>query len=251
MLSVTCKNVQVAGKRSSKTSQTGSIIPPENATDAELEACFSLIERTSGADYAASATGWKPAAKRAEMREPDMRFLLVRKQEPDQGTNSSQESTARDAEKTTKGTETTTRPTKPFLFKDTTILGFMSFMITVEEGQDVVYVYEIHLEEELRGLGLGKHLFNIVEHIGTTNGMEKTMLTVFRRNEQARAMYGKLGYDVDECSPRPRRLRGGVVKEADYIIMSKVLQPEIQPVDLQLQGGRRKKMKTLDGSAKP
>ncbi|KAF1345588.1 acyl-CoA N-acyltransferase, partial [Delphinella strobiligena] len=190
----------------------------------ELEACFNLIDRTSSADYAASAMGWRPAAKRAELREPDMRYLLVRRQEPDRAIDSSHGLTARDAEKTTGDTGTTAGPTNPFLAKDTTILGFMSFMITIEEGQDVVYVYEIHLEEELRGLGLGKHLFNIVENIGTTSGMEKTMLTVFRRNEQARAMYGKLGYDVDECSPRPRRLRGGVVKGVDYIIMSKALQ---------------------------
>ena len=101
--------------------------------------------------------------------------------------------------------------------------AFASFMLTYEDGEEVVYLYEIHLGEELRGSGLGRYLMDLVENVGRKAGMGKCMLTVFMSNEAARKFYERLGYDVDEFSPGPRRLRNGVVKEADYVILSKKL----------------------------
>lgn len=80
----------------------------------QLEACFALIEKTSGADYKASSTGWHPAKKKAEMRSSELRYILVRDPE-------------------------------------SSIRGFASLMPTWEEGEPVVYCYEIHLENELQG----------------------------------------------------------------------------------------------------
>ncbi|GAB7355790.1 hypothetical protein MBLNU459_g6470t1 [Dothideomycetes sp. NU459] len=108
------------------------------------------------------------------------------------------------------------------------VLGFMSFMLTREEGQEVVYIYEIHLREAIRRQGLAAHLFEIVERIGTRTGMHKAMLTVFRRNSLALGYYSRRRYGTDECSPRPKRLRGGVVKDVDYVIMSKRLNDEVK-----------------------
>ena len=96
-------------------------------------------------------------------------------------------------------------------------------MLTYEDGREVVYLYELHLGEKLRGDGLGTRLMQLVEGAGRNAGMEKAMLTVYKANEGARKFYGKLGYTVDEFSPEPKRLRSGVVKECDYEILSKVL----------------------------
>lgn len=81
----------------------------------EMQACFDMVEYTSGADYRASSWGWKPAAKIKEMRSPELRYVLVKESDGER------------------------------------LCGFTSLMPTFEEGEAVVYCYEIHLLEELRG----------------------------------------------------------------------------------------------------
>lgn len=104
------------------------------------------------------------------------------------------------------------------------IAGFLSFMVTYEDGMEVIYCYEIHLNPKAQGLGLGKMLMLTLEKIGERIGLEKAMLTVFKSNTRAMNLYQKsLGFVVDEFSPPPRRLRNGTVKEADYLILSKRL----------------------------
>ena len=121
------------------------------------------------------------------MRLPDLKYLLVR-QEP--------------------GAE---------------ILGFASFMVTYEDGREVVYLYEIHLREAIRGIGIGKHLIEAIQRVGEETRMEKMMLTIFEENLEARIFYERLDFSMDEFSPGPRKLRGGIVKEPDYAILSKAL----------------------------
>lgn len=232
-----------------------SIPPPKSAaltpaattiTDAELESCFDLITRTSASDYETSAQGWKPAAKRAEMQEQDMRYLLVRSQAPTPKEEASRFLNAgEDGWETEPANKEPPNNSASSLPKDDSILGFMSFMVTIEEGQDVIYVYEIHLEDMLRGCGLGRRLFAIAEHVGVATAMEKVMLTVFRRNQGARAMYKTLGYETDESSPRARRLRGGVVKQADYIILSKRLRGANNVIDEESKHRRENKRRKV------
>lgn len=79
----------------------------------DLKLCLSLIEETSKLHYEASSRGWKPRKKLSEMKEPEMRYIVV---------------------------------------KDATndIRGFTSLMPTYEEGEPVIYCYEIHLKPEMR-----------------------------------------------------------------------------------------------------
>ena len=77
-------------------------------------ACFHLIEETSRADYENSANRWHPDKKLKEMRSPELRYVLVR------------DSTG-------------------------AVRGFTSLMPTFEDGQPVVYCYEIHLKPDLQG----------------------------------------------------------------------------------------------------
>jgi ribosomal protein S18 acetylase RimI-like enzyme len=149
-----------------------------------LEACLTLIELTSAEDYRHSETKWSVAKKRKEMKLPDMKYIVL----------------------------TTTE-----------VVGFISFMITYEDGYEVAYIYEIHLQPKCQGKGMGKKLVEVVEVIGRKVGVTKAMLTVFTSNRRALDWYGHLGYREDEFSPGPRRLRNGTVKEATYKILSKPL----------------------------
>lgn len=83
----------------------------------DLEACFRLVEETSKADYESSSVGWKPAKKLTEMKSPELKYIMV---------------------------------------KDVagSVCGFTSLMPTYEEGEPVVYCYEIHLKPELQGYAI-------------------------------------------------------------------------------------------------
>ncbi|OCK96709.1 uncharacterized protein K441DRAFT_694765 [Cenococcum geophilum 1.58] len=170
-------------------------------SESDFNACFKLIEETSSQAYRDSRKGWRPKAKRKEMQDPDMRYLLVRKHLSPQPPVESDDG--------------------PYLAP-----GFLSFMITLDDDYEypVLYIYEIHLSSELRSCGLGAHLIQIAEYIGRGVGVTKTMLTVFTSNTAAERFYRRLEYSQDEISPEPRILRNGLVKPVDYMIMSKLLE---------------------------
>ena len=174
-------------EKSSSTSYQIVVESPETISSEDLDTCFDLIQMTSKTSYANSSLGWHPKAKRREMKLPDLKYLLVRQE---------------------LGSE---------------ILGFASFMLTYEDSREVVYLYDIHLREAVRGIGLGKHLITAIQQVGQETQMEKMMLTVFEANPEARTFYERLGFSVDDFSPGPRKLRGGIVKEPDYAILSKAL----------------------------
>jgi hypothetical protein len=49
----------------------------------------------------------------------------------------------------------------------------------------------------------------------------KVMLTCFLSNQRGLDFYRKLGFEVDEISPVPRKLRYGKIFTPDYVILSK------------------------------
>lgn len=158
----------------------------------ELDKCFALIEATSRKDYEPSSFGWHPRKKKEEMRQKEMKYLLVR------------------------------RYNKHGSMSEEPLEGFLSFMITHDSTPSVpvLYIYEIHLSQSARGKGLGKRLINIAEHVARKIGLDKVMLTCFLSNERALKFYRMQGYDIDSCSPQDRKTRNKILK-ADYTIMSK------------------------------
>lgn len=164
---------------------TLSLSRPGDLCDDDLDACFNLVDETSGADYRSSSFGWHVAVKKKEMRSPDLRYILVK-----------------DA--------------------DGAVQGFTSMMPTFENHEPVVYCYEIHLKPELQGTGLGTqlmgYLMEVAENIPT---VEKVMLTCFASNMSGLKFYEKLGFDKDDYSPRERKLRGGKTIVPDYVILSR------------------------------
>lgn len=190
------------------------LLSAEKIQSIDLETCMSLIEQTSGDDYRASSIGWHPKKKKEEMLDEDMLYLLVRQ-------NNTKSAPQSKVSANSYVDEFTAR-----LNGTGDIQGFISFMFTQDdppyEDRDVVYIYEIHLLERLRGRGLGSKLIAFVELAAKHHGISKTMLTVFTANKGARGLYEKLGYGKDECSPKDRIMRRKTIK-ADYVIMSKEL----------------------------
>jgi ribosomal protein S18 acetylase RimI-like enzyme len=180
---------------------TAATIP---ATD--LDACFKLIELTSSAAYKDSGMGWSASEKKKEMKLPDMKYMVLRRHATSD-IPSGYENYEGDNQSSDTGE----------------FAGFIEFMVTYEDGYEVLYCYEIHLMPEVQSLGLGEELMERFERIGRAIGLEKAMLTVFKSNSRALKFYMRVGYTEDESSPRPRKLRNGTVKEADYMIMSKNL----------------------------
>lgn len=172
--------------------------PASALTNTDFDECFNLISTTSRTDYIHSSWGWHPGRKKCEMKEDEMRYLLVRVSPSD--------------------------PTQDLEEKGEEVQGFLSFMLTYDStpSAPVLYIYEIHLSSPVRKLGLGSHLMSAAEDIAQRVGVEKVMLTCFLSNEHALRVYEKRGYKVDACSPEDRTVRRRIVK-ADYVILSKSL----------------------------
>ncbi len=52
-------------------------------SSSDLNACYSLLEQTLSAPYRTMSWGSKPTARKWEMRDIDMRYLVVRKRTPE------------------------------------------------------------------------------------------------------------------------------------------------------------------------
>lgn len=177
-----------------------SLVAADWLTPGEYNAAFNLIEETSRSDYESSTFGWHPRRKRKEMLEPEMKYLLVR----------------------SGGAEPTIERTPKTGDVDTSVLGFLSFMVDHDSSPPVpvLYIYEIHLAESLRGLGLGNHLMQVADRLASNIGLDMVMLTCFLCNTKAHHFYTDRGFVKDACSPTDRKIRNKVVA-VDYVIMSK------------------------------
>lgn len=194
-----------------------SLVAADYLTPGEYNASYGLIEESSRSDYESSNFGWHPRRKRKEMLEPEMKYLLVRR----------------------KSTEPTIERRKDCGDMDTSILGFMSFMVDHDSSPSVpvLYIYEIHLAAALRGLGLGNHLMQVADNIARRVGLDKVMLTCFLCNQKALRFYTDHGFVKDACSPEDRKTRNKVVP-VDYVIMSKDMDEKATPL-----------LRTADGNA--
>ncbi|XP_066993302.2 N-alpha-acetyltransferase 40 [Anabrus simplex] len=80
-------------------------------------------------------------------------------------------------------------------------VAFSHFRFDLDYGTEVLYCYEIQLEECVRRKGLGKFMLQLLELIGFTARMKKIVLTVLKHNPGAVAFFRALKYELDETSP--------------------------------------------------
>jgi ribosomal protein S18 acetylase RimI-like enzyme len=58
-----------------------------------------------------------------------------------------------------------------------------------------LFVYEVRVDEDARGRGLGRAAMQIAERLARERGLERIELNVFGGNDVARGLYRSLGYD--------------------------------------------------------
>lgn len=116
------------------------------------------------------------------------------------------------------------------------LIGFISFVDTLDHEGRVLYLYEIHIHPDHQHRGIGKlmidkfhQLAREISHTKKENVnnekderggqvLKGTKLTVFSENGVV-GWYKRLGYLVSEDSPRDRVLRSGKVVKPDYYLL--------------------------------
>lgn len=69
-------------------------------------------------------------------------------------------------------------------------------------------------------------LFTVADNIPS---VDKVMLTCFLSNKRGLNFYRRLGFQMDEVSPAPRKLRFGKTFNPDYAILSKTISRQLLP----------------------
>ncbi|KAJ7365417.1 N-alpha-acetyltransferase 40 [Desmophyllum pertusum] len=81
-------------------------------------------------------------------------------------------------------------------------VAFSHFRFDLEEGDEVLYCYEVQVESEARGKGLGKFFMQILAMMAHRAQMKKVMLTVLKDNERAINFFTNImKFQTDETSP--------------------------------------------------
>ena len=84
--------------------------------------------------------------------------------------------------------------------------------------EEVLYLYEIQIDEHSRRCGLGLHLMTMIEHIASRANMQCIKLTVFKSNKNAMDFYlKKMKYCIDASSPSKLKTKNKI----EYEILSK------------------------------
>ena len=65
-------------------------------------------------------------------------------------------------------------------------VAFSHFRYEMEHEEEVLYVYEIQLEEKVRRKGLGRFMMMVLELLSNKADMRKIMLTCFKHNQVQR-----------------------------------------------------------------
>lgn len=98
---------------------------------------------------------------------------------------------------------------------DNTLIGFSHFRFDMDEGIEVLYCYELHLESSFHRKGLGKFMMQILELIAFKNNMRKVVLTVLKNNQYSK-FFKAIGYELDISCPMD-----DVEEQFPYEILSK------------------------------
>ncbi|KAJ7293650.1 acyl-CoA N-acyltransferase [Mycena rebaudengoi] len=153
------------------------VLHAADLTEDDKSSVWRMFESNMRAMYTNSSFGWNPPEKREELFNPHSRFILVYPKD------------------------------------HSAFVAFTAFRFEHEAEEDILYCYDLHVSETARRQGLGRALMGHLESIGSSFGLERIMLTVFKVNQAALKLYEDLGFELDEDSPG----------DEDYKIMTKML----------------------------
>jgi len=162
------------------------------ATDLSSETkdwIFKLMEGNMRTHYVKSDWGWNSNNKRTELFEDNAWHLIARSE-------------------------------------DGAPVAFCHFRFDMDFDDDVLYVYEVQLEETVRRKGLGKMMLKMLELMMVKAEMVKIMLTCFKHNQAASSFFKDcLKYEVDETCPY-----NTIYEQFDYEILSRY-NPKRKPAE--------------------
>jgi len=75
------------------------------------------------------------------------------------------------------------------------------FRFDIENSIEVLYLYEIQLETNVRGKGLGQYLMILMETIAFHYNMKRIVLTVLKSEINVIKFYFSLQYEIESYSP--------------------------------------------------
>lgn len=81
------------------------------------------------------------------------------------------------------------------------LAAFVHFRFDIEESIEVLYLYEIQLEKNVRKKGLGRYLMSLMETIAFHYNMKSIVLTVLRSEVNVMKFYYSLQYEIQSHSP--------------------------------------------------
>jgi len=73
-------------------------------------------------------------------------------------------------------------------------VGVLWFARRSTPAGDIAYLFDIQVEEAMRGRGFGRRLMELLEDRAAALGLRRIELNVFGHNEVARRLYEELGY---------------------------------------------------------
>lgn len=123
---------------------------------------FNMITQNMEKFYE-KAWGWDAEVKEAELYHEDSRFLIA-------------------------------------FYRDHPI-GFVHFRYELDTGELSLFIYDIHVTEELRRQGLGKFLLQAVEFIGLKLGYDSVIVSCFKDCTVGRQFFNKYNYKLHKQSP--------------------------------------------------
>ena len=150
-------------KKFNKNGLEADVASLQHCPDEVEEWAFQLIEKNMKDIYDA-AWGWNPDSKEAELLDENARFLFA-------------------------------------YSKDNLPIGFVHFRFELDNLEASTFIYDIQLEEQFRGKGLGKFLLQAVEFITLKLKFDYVMTTVFKENVKGRGFFKHMHYQVHKTSP--------------------------------------------------
>jgi ribosomal protein S18 acetylase RimI-like enzyme len=150
------------------------------------EWCFDLFKRNMKSIYEKSKSGYDEKEKREEMFDCALAYYLIAYEE---------------------------KSNKP--------VAYSHFRFDMDYESEVIYCYELHVEPEMRKLGLGKYLMQILEELCECLELEKVVLTCSKYNTNGLRFFKEtLEYTRDETDLNDED------PSVDYEILSKIFWQE-------------------------
>lgn len=144
-------------------------------TDEQRTQIVELFESNMKHLYEQSHGGYDPQDKRRELFDDQARYLLVHSSER--------------------------------------LLAFAHFRFDMDYGSRVVYLYELQVDKQCQGQGLGQWMMEQLKCICRETQMAKIVLTVHKANGKAIDFYrGRCQFDADSTDPSD--------EDVDYVILS-------------------------------